>query len=495
MAGFRIEGSVSGNVAEVDAANNIKVALTNTPAYMGGIRTFSENDAGLSEGTPYLMSTETDDDYRQRTALDVLLDEEVFHYSAHNSGTMTTYAAAASFVPTYTTTGWNTNPTAGTTASASAAMGSRATFPLLGTSTTSFDMELAFSTTCPTNTTVDYGGFIHSGATPYAPTDGVYFRMTSAGLQGVINYNGVETTTSVMEWVFGGGPWVPVANRKYQFIVYITPRECEFWLNDLGDVRLFGSLETQAGYGQPLACTNIPFNFRHVIGGTAASVGFSVSLDRYNVRLGGPAAFTTLSTQGSRLFGSYQGFGGGTQGGLSTYVNSTNPTAAAPSNTALTANLPGGLGGQGNVTAAVAAATDGIWSEYGVPATAVGIQGKRLVVRGLKLDAVNLGAAVATTATTVQFSLAFGHTAVSLATAESNFAKAPRRVAVGFMTWPIAAAIGAQPQGGPITLDLGDAPIFVNPGERIALVGKFVAGTATASQTILFTYTPIYGWE
>lgn len=43
--------------------------------------------------------------------------------------------------------------------------------------------------------------------------------------------------------------------------------------------------------------------------------------------------------------------------------------------------------------------------------------------------------------------------------------------------------------------DLGDAPIFINPGEFIALVGKFLVGTATASQVINFTYTPIYGWE
>jgi hypothetical protein len=180
---------------------------------------------------------------------------------------------------------------------------------------------------------------------------------------------------------------------------------------------------------------------------------------------------------------------------VATYVNSTNPTAAAPSNTALTANLPGGLGGQGAVTAAAAAATDGIWSEYAVPAGTANIPGKRLVLRGVKLDLVNLGAAVATTATTIQFSLAFGHTAVSLATAEAATTKAPRRVALGIATWAIGAAIGAQPQGGPINLDLGDAPIFVNPGERVALVGKFLAGTATASQVINFTYTPIYGWE
>ena len=63
------------------------------------------------------------------------------------------------------------------------------------------------------------------------------------------------------------------------------------------------------------------------------------------------------------------------------------------------------------------------------------------------------------------------------------------------MTWAVGAGIGAPPQGGPVTVDFGDAPIFVNPGEFVQLVGKFVVGTATASQVIQFTYTPIYGWE
>jgi hypothetical protein len=84
---------------------------------------------------------------------------------------------------------------------------------------------------------------------------------------------------------------------------------------------------------------------------------------------------------------------------------------------------------------------------------------------------------------------------VSLATTEAVAAKAPRRLAIGFMTWPVGAAVGAQPQGGPIFMDLGDAPIYVNPGEFFQLVGKFVVGTATASQTIQFTYQPVYGWE
>lgn len=210
---------------------------------------------------------------------------------------------------------------------------------------------------------------------------------------------------------------------------------------------------------------------------------------------GAGATASITGAVGNRIYGSYQGLSGGTMGSTATYPNSTNPTAAAPSNTALTANLPGGIGGQGSVIAAVAAATDGIWGSFQVPAGTANVQGRRLAVRGVLVDLINIGAAVATTATTIQFSFAFGHTAVSLATAEGVASKAPRRVPVGFATWAVGAAIGSQPQSGRIFLDLGDAPIFINPGEFGALVGKFIAGTATASQVISFVWLPVHGWE
>jgi hypothetical protein len=128
------------------------------------------------------------------------------------------------------------------------------------------------------------------------------------------------------------------------------------------------------------------------------------------------------------------------------------------------------------------------------------VQARRHAIRGVRVDLVNMGAIVATTATVVQFSLAFGHTAVSLATAEgASFStattKAARRIPLGFASWAIGAAIGQMPQQGDIFLDLGDSPIYVNPGEFVALVGKFIAGTATASQTIQFVWQPLFGPE
>lgn len=484
MAGIRLEGNTSGNVAEVNSSNELRVSLSNgsNPATVGAVRFFTENDAGTVLGTPYLGNPETDDDSRLRIAHEAIFDNETFNYTAQNTGKHIFRNTTMAFA--WSAAGLTTNSANITTTTTGGSFSTYAEFPILGTSQLYCEVVGSFTAAPTTNTLVDFGLMRLAAANPFAPSDGVFFRLTSAGLMGVINFNGTETTTAPFVFDY-------TLNKKYQFIVAFHEAEVEFWID--GD--LYGRIDTPDGQGQPCMSSSLPFSLRHAIAGGAAGSALSFVLNDYVVSIGGPNIALTASVMGQRIYGSYQGLSGGTMGSLATYPNSTNPTAAAPSNTALTANLPAGLGGQGLVTAAVAAATDGIWGSYQVPAGTANVQGRRLVIRGVMIDLVNLGAAVATTATTLQFSLAFGHNAVSLATAEAATTKAPRRVALGFATWPIGAAIGAQPQAGTIFRDLGDSPIFVNPGEFVQLVGKFIAGTATASQTIQFVWQPIYGWE
>jgi len=481
---IEIKSGASSEIATVNTSKRLLVALDDgsTPAQVGGVRLFSENDTGDASGTAYLVSPETDDDYRLRVAQDSIFDTETFNYTAQNTGKHT--YSNTTMTNGWTASGMTTNSGNITTTTTGTSFGSYAEYPLLGSTQLYCEMEAGFSAATTTNTVIDFGVFRRGGANPYAPTDGAHFRLTAAGLFGVINNNGTETTSGVFTWTH-------TINRRYQFIITVHEREVEFWIDGV----LYASIETPVGQGQPYMSASLPFSVRHAITGGAAGAALSFLLADYTISVGGAQLALTASIMGQRIYGSYQGLSGGTMGSLATYANSTNPTAAAPSNTALTANLPGGLGGQGAVTAAVAAATDGIWGSYQIPAGAANVQGRRCVIRGVRIDAVNTGAAVATTATTVQFSLAFGHTAVSLATGEAAAAKAPRRIALGFMTWPVGAAIGAQPQFGPLDIDFGDAPIFVNPGEFVALVGKFLVGTATGSQTISFVWQPTYGWE
>jgi hypothetical protein len=502
MAGFRIEGNTSGNVAEVDSSNNF---LVTTPGYdssgvavgggdVNGQATFSEVDAGTKTGARAVLSPEVDKDYRLRVAHDNLMDEEKFTDTAQNTGkfthTFTTLTATSSTAGLLTNSGNITTTTTGMSFSSFQMSSVR------GTETLVCETSIAFSAQPNANTIIDFGLFIRGAANPFTPADGAYFRMNSSGLIGVVNNNGTETTTSPFPLEGGTGTWAYTNNAVNKYLIQINNSSTTFWINNY----LFAEIITPAGLNFPCMARALPWSVRHVITGGAAGAATQALIKDYRVFLRGPQYTDPLGTVQNRVLGAYQGLSGGTMGSLATYPNSTNPTAAAPSNTALTANLPGGLGGQGLVTAAVAAATDGIWGSYQIPAGTATVQGRRLKLSGVTISCVNTGAAVATTATLVQFSLAFGHTAVSLATAETaSFAtattKASRRVALGHATWPIGAAIGAQPQSGPITVDFSNGPIYVNPGEFIQLVGKFLVGTATASQTIAFTWQPIYTWE
>jgi len=474
------------NTGNLDAGSNIKVALSQDPDYTGGVRIFSENDTGDVTGSPYLQSPETDDDYRLRVAQENVLDEETFNYIGQNTGKALYRNATMS--ASWTANGLQTNSGSITTLNTGLTYQTYAFFAMHGLASVYVATNASFSvSTFPTNTTIDFGAFLNGTTTPYAPTDGAYFRANSAGLFGVINFNGTETVVGPFVSSFGGANWAPVIGNKYGFIIVISEAYVEFWI----DNQLMGEIATPVAQGQPFQAASLPFAVRHAIGGVAASAAMQFLLSDYSISVGGPAFSDRLSVIGNRLYGSYQGLSGGAMGSLASYANSTNPTSAAGSNTSSNVS---GLGGQGAINAAAAAATDFIMCGYQNPPGSVTVQGRRLVVRGVKISCANLGAAVATTATTIALSLAFGHTAGALNTSEGATTKAPRRIPLGMMYWNVGAPIGATPQNGDVYMNF-DSPVYVNPGEFISTAMKFIVGTATASQSIWYHVTFDYGWE
>ena len=490
MSGAKI-GFGSG-VTELtgDASGYAKVALpgADVPASVGGIRMFSENDTGdyIPGGLPQLLSPETDLDSRLRVAPDILMEDETFNSLAQNTGKFQYHNTT--MTNAWSTGGMTTNPGNITTTTTGTSFRSYATFPTFGTSTTSADFKFAFSDWLVSNTIIDFGLGINATTNPYAPTDGVYFRATSAGLFGVANFNGVEAVSSVMAFT-------PTLNKKYQFIIYLHHRSAEFWINDGGTTSLYAVITTPSGSGQPAASPNLPLFARHVIVGGAASAACNAILSAWTVRVGGPNTSRPYGEFCNATTGSYQGLTGGTMGSLATYVNSTNPTAAVPANTTLTANLPGGIGGQAWETFTLAVNTDAIINSFQVPAAGPNAKGKRLKISGIKLSSfvqtVLAGGPLART-----FTLAFGHTAVSLATAEAAATKARRIVLLPELTQVVTAAqavstIVSQP-GGPSVAFAN--PIYVNPGEFVALCVKHV-GTVGTSGTIATNIQYDYCWE
>ena len=501
MAGIRIEGNTSGNVAEVTNTNRLEVNLGNDPASpsdIGGVSAYGMNDDAtlLPAGAiAQLLSPETDLDFRQRSALDTLLDIEVFNYTAQNTG-------KHSYRNTTMTNAWNigsltTNSGNSIATTTGTLFSTYAYFPVLSTSTASVDAELSFSVLPVSNTTIDFGLFIPNTSNPYNPTDGVYIRLTAAGFQGVVNYNGNETASAV-------SPFTITPNQKYQFIIYATERYCEFWVNNgmgVNNTNLIAIIPTPVGNGRPFASGSLPFSIRHAIVGGAASGIMNANLASYSVRLGGPNIAEQLGNIGNKTFGSYQGLSGGTMGQLvaGTVTSGTlvKPTAAIPANTSLVANLPNSLGGRiyETLSSGLAANVDGIFASYTVPAGTASVRGARLKVTGIKLSGMVSTVVVGGPAFT-EWYIAFGHTADSLATAEGAAAKAPRRIMLPELTTNMGAAAAAGTLlAQPAYSVTFDQPIYVNPGERIALVGNKTISTTITSGILSFVYQFVYSWE
>jgi len=181
-------GKDGTNIATITNGVPVFTGDATSPAGVGAIRTFSENDAGDETGTPFLLSPETTSDYRLRSVLDTNLDSEVFCYANQNTGKHS--YAATTLTMALTGNSLVTNSGNITTINTAAFFRTQQYFELCGSQNSTYaTFDAALSAALATNTTIDFGMFLQSGTSPYVPTDGCYFRITSAGFQGVINFS------------------------------------------------------------------------------------------------------------------------------------------------------------------------------------------------------------------------------------------------------------------------------------------------------------------
>jgi hypothetical protein len=107
--------------------------------------------------------------------------------------------------------------------------GTWAQFPLSGTQTLVNETALAFTAQPNANQVIDFGLFQRGAATPFLPLDGAYFRMSSTGIQGVINVGGVETTTAVFPASGGTGTFTYTNNVVYKWLIQTNNVKTTFW--------------------------------------------------------------------------------------------------------------------------------------------------------------------------------------------------------------------------------------------------------------------------
>jgi len=486
-------GSNSAGKANVDAKFNLKATLPTSVAtdadVVGCVRSFSENDDGSKTGTPYLKSPETSGDWRLRVGVDTYLFDDSFNATAQNTNNWAyTFATMTAAQPGAGTV--NFGVVQGTTSAHGAMMRTFQYFPSITTAPVWHESSWGMFTAALVTNEVWACGLGLPGSAILLPTDGVWLQLTSGGLIGRLCFNGVFTDTGVLldaaDYTVG---------QIYKHSIMVGNNVIEFWRDDV----LLGSVAVPTGNGEPMLQGSLPcFMMKYNTGAVANTNTMRAS--NVVVTLADIATNKPWREQMSGA-GCFSGSGqngytqGSTSGGFS---QSAIAATIAGSNT--TANVTG-LGGYGVMTAQatnVAAAGDMIASSYQNPAATINITGKNLFITGVRISCMNTGAVVATAPTSLVWGLAYGHTAVSLATAETaSFATAtthaPRRIPLGMCTAPVGAAVGAM-YDRDIVASFG-TPICVRPGEFIATTVRFRVGTATASQELTYVVGFDGYWE
>lgn len=469
----QIEGGLStANKPNVDSNFNLQVNPPTDPNKAGFLVLAAELNSGSGFGSREIFPLSVSEERRLNVGLDSVLFNDSFNYSAQNSSNFR-YPTTTQTISHTTTIGYaSLNASSITTINTNCAIQTYQSFPIFG----GFEIKAriaALHTVAPqVNAVTEWGLFTATLPGAAIPTDGVYFRFTAAGaFVCVVNYNGSETPS--------GSLTIPAVNENHSYEIRINEEAVIFYVDGV----VVFDIDTPTGFAQPFASGCLPFTARHYIGASAPALAMLFKIGSLDINLGDMNTTKPWShvmcTQG---FMSYQGQNGGTMGSTSNYTNSLAIGAGAVM-TNTTAALGTGFGGQFTALPTLAAGTDGIVCSYQNPAGSPTQTPRAKVILGVRIQgAVTTVLAGNATPVVYAYSLAYGHTALSMATAEAATAKAPRRIPLGFESYGAAAALGTLGQ----TVQLKfDAPIVVLPGEFVAICAKNL-GVVTTTGAITF---------
>ncbi len=491
MTGIIIgNGTAASAETTVDTNGNLHVTLPTANAQTGKVRMMSENDPGGSVRAAQLESPETTEDYRLRVGMDSVEDFELFSYTNQQTSkhtytfTTLTMDLSGGFL--------RTNATGITTINTAAKFNTFRSFATWAQQTPLYvEFMLTIDAAVATNTTVDIGMYLPGAASPYAPTDGVYLRLTSTGWVIVCN-NGGEITTALTDG--NGTAFTPVVNQVYQFQLAITNREVNVWIDDV----LYATQTAHTGLTQLFLSQSLPFSVRHAIGGTVAGSVMRVKLGSYSIYTGD---IDKSMPHGARMTGMGNGMqvqqGATTGGQLTTYALGAAPGAVTL--TASTAPATNTLGGLALLPAAITVAE----SDYPLfawlnPAGTAAIPGKRFFCTSIIVgEAYVHPTLLAGGPLIVTYAVGWGSTAASLATTESTtFATGTTKIArkhpLGAQVFPLNAPLGTVVTG--FQRDFTGAPLCINPGEYLHIIIRCL-GTSTTTGTPRVQVTPIGYFE
>ena len=473
---IQIIGSSSGVIADVDAYNQLKVALTQTLNLSGFAASCSQSDPGTIVGTQVVRPLEIDDDFRVRVAEDSIVFFEPWAQTTLNSGTWSSNVSGM----TTTVSGSYLRLNGTTTATNSARVTSYRSFAAYRSYEQYIDFSLQVqNVTGPTvvvaNTVWEIGLYLASGTA--TPTDGIYFRMNGTVLQLVSNFNGTEIPTNV--------PVTLAPNHDYDILLVLGTQRLELWIdNVLCAVQLNNP-------SQPLytASTSLPFNIRQYNSGTP-SVATNLLIGPVMFSYGGMNDAPEFSDRASLSEqGGYQ-----TQSGAAApaqtaqWTNLTAATLLTPGTSPLLNTLAGysTFGGLFSFNSFNGAETDYCLFGFQVPLEAVGAMNRNLVIRGVHISTMAYGT-VATAATLFHWGIGVGSNnlttpanGVSLANTETATSKAPRRIPLGSQAWSNASAVGTP--GADVNV-VFNSPLLAEPGSFVQIILRIPIGTTTANSS------------
>ncbi|MGO8740077.1 hypothetical protein [Rhodoblastus sp.] len=460
-----ISGSGS-TVANVDPTSNgliVQDPKTATQAGFSGM--VAIRDQGSVTGTPNIGLPDITNNRRLRVSLDTPVFQDQFNYTAQNTNNWS--VGNSTMTTAYTGGAMILNSGSSVAASVWNYAKTYRSFPLYTAGELVLEVRCMLSAAAQVNNACYMG--IGIPGTTAAPTDGVYFQLDTTGtLRGVMNWNGTITETSPLT--------APSPGVSADMMIVIDDGVAEFWINGI----LQGSLNSSLLAGAATPSYNAAGQVFFQIYNAASAPAFAQQIKVQNVQVtlyGLNTSKPWPHIKGGEGLNALVGQNGGTMGSTELYANSTNPTAALPTNT--TAALGSGLGGNFWETATLAVNTDGIISSYQNPAGSISQTPRNLYITGLRWFSM-VQTVLAGGPFVYECGLAFGHTAVSLATTEAATTKAPRKFAVGLYTLAATAAVGTP---GAAFVHNFATPILVQPGEFIQTIVRNI-GTIGTSGTI-----------
>jgi hypothetical protein len=464
---IKIQGDGGTNV-EVDSGKRLLVNVATDADEAGFATLVTESDPGAVMGSRDIIIPEATADHSLRITGDNLVGWHIFNGAAIQTNIhvqqLTTFTTTQSGGVVVINSGNST------TASAIGRLTSYRHFRVLGGTTTYVQFRLRTINGYVANKTIEVGAGFATGTT--APTDGVYFRWTPTGdLRCIVNVNGVEQETIV-----SNASTNYADNTIHTYLIEWAHTQVKFWIDSVQ----VSEIATPANTPGATLTLSYPVTMRVYNAGVAPPSAPRLEVASWQVFESGSNTARRdelVACLNSR--NSIHGFEGATTIGQSAqWANSSEPSNATLSNTAAGYAT---LGGTFAFAAPAGAATDYALFGYLVETATATRPAPNLVISGVRIAAVNQGAAVATTATIVHWAIAVGSTAVSLATTDSSTARGPKRLPLGIQSWVVGAAIGVA--ANDIFVPFG-APLVCEPGCYVHIICRVPVGTATASQII-----------